>query len=88
MTGVEQFPYLDRNPASAGRDLMPDLPMELRRQSISVSAVGLVDSGASISVLQIQFLLGQFNFFQVFDICFFRTRRVFEIRQAVAAVTP
>ena len=34
---------------------------------------------------QAPFLLGQFNFFEVFDICFSRTRRVFEIRQPGAA---
>jgi hypothetical protein len=134
---VEQFPYCDRNPASKGLDLMPDLPIVLRHQSRLVSGAGLVDSGASISVLpyslgvqlgfdwntekaqitlagtlahvdargivveatvgqmspvrlalawaasdQVPFLLGQFNFFQVFDVCFFRTLGVFEIRQA------
>jgi hypothetical protein len=143
MSVVELFPYCDRNPASAGLDLMPDLPIILRHQSRSLSGVGLVDSGASISVLpyflgvqlgfdwntqkahitlggtlahvdargivveaavgqlspvrlalawansdQVPFLLGQFNFFQAFDICFFRTRRVFEIRQPAAAGSP
>lgn len=51
MSVVEQFPYCDRNPASAGLDLMPDLPIVLRHQSQSLSGMGLVDSGASISVL-------------------------------------
>jgi hypothetical protein len=51
MSVVEQFPYRDRNPASGGLDLMPDLPIILRHQMRSISAVGLVDSGASISVL-------------------------------------
>jgi hypothetical protein len=143
MSVVEQFPYRDRNPASGGLDLMPDLPILLRRQSHSVSGVGLVDSGASISVLpyslgvqlgfdwktqktkitlagtlahvdargivveatvgqlppvrlamawtnsdQVPFLLGQFNFFQAFDVCFFRTRGVFEIRQPGASSSP
>jgi hypothetical protein len=137
---VEQFPYCDRNPASGGIDLMPDLPIVLRRRSRSLPGVGLVDSGASISVLpysmglqlgfdwdtqkahitlggtlsqvgargivvdaavgllspvrlalawansdQVPFLLGQFNFFQAFDVCFFLTRKVFEIRQPGAA---
>src|SRR6516164_3901569 len=136
MSVVEQFPYCDRNPASGGLDLMPDLPLVLRHQSHSLSGVGLVDSGASISVPpyslgvqlgfdwdtqktqislagtlahvdargivvqatvgqlapvrlalawaktdQVPFLLGEFNFFQAFDVCFFRTRGVFEIRQ-------
>lgn len=131
----EQFPYRDRNPASGGVDLMPDLPLVLRHQSNVVSAVGLVDSGASISVLpysvgvrlgfdwnaqkarislagtlaqveargivvealvgqlpvvrlavawadsdQVPLLLGQFNFFQVFDISFYRSRGIFEIK--------
>ena len=51
MSAVEQFPYCDRNPASGGLDLMPDLPIVLRHQTHSLSAVALVDSGASISVL-------------------------------------
>jgi hypothetical protein len=37
---------------------------------------------------QVPYLLGQFNFFQVFDICFFRSRGVFEIRQASGLSTP
>jgi hypothetical protein len=136
MNVVEQFSYSDRNPASKGLDLMPDLPIILRQQSNSLSGFGLVDSGASISVLpyslgvqlsfdwntqqapitlagtlanvaargivveaevgrllpvrlalawansdQVPFLLGQFNFFQIFDVCFFRSRGFFEIRQ-------
>jgi hypothetical protein len=136
MSVVEQFPYRDRDPASGGLDLMPDLPIVLRHQSQTVSGVGLVDSGASISVLpyslgvqlgfdwdiqkakitlagtlahveargivveaavgqlppvrlalawsnsdQVPFLLGQFNFFQTFEVSFFRARGVFEIRQ-------
>jgi hypothetical protein len=143
MSVVEQFPYCDRNPASAGLDLMPDLPIVLRHQSHSLSGVGLVDSGASISVLpyslgvqlgfnwntqksqitlagtlahvaargivveaaigqlspirlalawadsdQVPFLFGQFNFFQAFDVCFFRTRGVFEIRQPGVSSSP
>jgi hypothetical protein len=31
---------------------------------------------------QVPFILGQFNFFQAFDVCFFRNRGVFEIRQS------
>jgi aspartyl protease len=143
MSDVEQFPYCDRNPASGGPDLMPDLPIILRHQTHSLSAVALVDSGASISVLpyslgvqlrfdwntqkaeitlagtlahvgargivveaavgqlapvrlavawadsdQVPFLLGQFNFFQSFDVCFFRTRRIFEIRQPITTSSP
>ena len=143
MSAVEQFPYCDRNPASGGLDLMPDLPIILRHQSHRLSGVGLVDSGASISVLpyslcvqlgfswntqktpitlagtlahvqahgivvevevgilppvrlalawansdKVPFLLGQFNFFQAFDVFFFRTRGVFEIRQASIAISP
>src|SRR5438046_2278337 len=128
MSAVEQFPYCDRNPASAGLDLMPDLPIVLRHLAKTVSGVGLVDSGASISVLpfsfglqigfdwkaqkaaitlggtlagvaargivaeafvgqlppvrlafawaqsdQVPFLLGQFNFFEMFDVLFSRS---------------
>jgi hypothetical protein len=34
----EQFPYRDRNPASGGLDLMPDLPIILRHQSHSLAS--------------------------------------------------
>jgi hypothetical protein len=51
MNMIEQFPYRDRNPATTGLDLMPDLPIVLRHQGQIVAAIGLVDSGASISVL-------------------------------------
>ena len=143
MSAIEQFPYCDWDPASGGLDLMPDLPIVLRHQTHSLSAVALVDSGASISVLpyslgvqlgfvwntqkahitlagtlahvgargivvdaavgqlapvrlalawtnsdQVPFLLGQFNFFQAFDVCFFRTRRIFEIRQPITTSSP
>ena len=132
---VEQFPYCDRNPASGGVDLMPDLPVVLRHQAATISTEGLIDSGASISVLpfrfgiqlgldwntqkaritlagslaqveargivvevivgrlspvrlamawansdQVPLLLGEFNFFQLFDICFYRSHGVFEVR--------
>lgn len=143
MSVVEQFPYRDRNPASPGVELMPDLPIVLRHQANVLSGMGLVDSGASISVLpyslgvqlgfdwntqlapitlagtlahvaarglvvedavgqlapvrlamawansdQVPFLLGEFNFFQVFDVCFFRSRGIFEIRQPGASSSP
>ena len=37
---------------------------------------------------QVPFLLGQFNFFQSFDVCFFRPRGVFEIMQPGTASSP
>lgn len=37
---------------------------------------------------QVPFVLGQFNFFQAFDISFFRSRGVFEIRPASASGKP
>jgi hypothetical protein len=143
MSNVEQFPYCDRNPALPGFDLMPDLPILLRRQSDVVSGLALVDSGASISVLphslglqlgfdwqsqtsilplagtlahveargivveatvgklppvrlafawansdQVPFLLGQFNFFQEFEVCLLRARGIFEVGKAGASRNP
>jgi hypothetical protein len=136
MSVVARSPDCDRNPASAGLDLMPDLPVVLRHESRSLSYVGLVDNGATIGVLpyalgvqlgrdwnsgkagialggtfahldarglvveatlaklppvrlalawaesdQVPFLLGQFNFFQVFDVCFLRARKFFAVGQ-------
>ncbi|HYT94473.1 MAG TPA: hypothetical protein VEL76_37505 [Gemmataceae bacterium] len=143
MSLVEQFPYRDRNPSTAGFDLMPDLPILLRSATHTLSGLALVDSGATIGVLpyslgvqlgfdwkaqnlqlrltgalaqveargivveavvgqlspvrlvlawaasdQVPFLLGQFNFFQVFDIAFFRSRGFFEVRPASPAGNP
>jgi len=42
MNAVERFQYSDRNPASAGMDLMPDLPITLRGPAHSIPATGLV----------------------------------------------
>jgi hypothetical protein len=51
MSQAELFPYRDRDPQGGGVDLMPDLPLVLRHRSLTATAVRLVDSGASISVL-------------------------------------
>jgi hypothetical protein len=37
---------------------------------------------------QVPFVLGQFNFFQAFDVCFFRSRGIFEIRTASPSGNP
>jgi hypothetical protein len=37
---------------------------------------------------QVPFVLGQFNFFQAFDISFFRSRGIFEIRPASSSGSP
>ncbi|MFO0964105.1 MAG: hypothetical protein U0793_00775 [Gemmataceae bacterium] len=37
---------------------------------------------------QAPFLLGQFNFFQAFDVCFFRSRGIFEIRRPGTTSSP
>jgi hypothetical protein len=37
---------------------------------------------------QVPFVLGQFNFFQAFDVAFFRSRGVFEVRPASMAGNP
>ncbi len=37
---------------------------------------------------QVPFVLGQFNFFQAFDIFFSRSRGIFEVRTALAPATP
>ncbi len=143
MSLVEQFPYRDRNPSTAGFDLMPDLPILFRSSPHTLSELALVDSGATISVLpyslgvrlgfdwnsqilklrltgslaqveargvaveaivgqlppvrlvlawaasdQVPLLLGEFNFFQTFDVSFFRSRGIFEIRPASTSGNP
>jgi hypothetical protein len=37
---------------------------------------------------QVRFVLGQFNFFQAFDVSYFRSRGMFEIRTASATGSP
>ncbi len=51
-----------------------------------LSPVRLVLAWASSD--QVPFVLGQFNFFQVFDVSFFRARRFFEIRPAIPPANP
>ncbi|MGH9802141.1 MAG: hypothetical protein ACRD82_17400 [Blastocatellia bacterium] len=115
--------------------LKPNLPLELSRQGRIVTAVGLVDTGAEISVLpyslgrqlgliwkpsaasitlggkltglpaqpaatevtieglpatylafawtqsdDVPLILGQTNFFMEFDVCFYRSKEMFEVR--------
>jgi hypothetical protein len=131
---AQQFPYLARDSALGRASLAPMLPITLTA-GLSLSAVGLVDSGAAINVLpyslgtqlgfnwdvqqssvelsgnlasvdarvvllsavvanyapvrlafgwartdSVSVILGQVNFFMEFDICFFRSRSVFEVR--------
>lgn len=134
MSMVERFPYRDRNPASPGLEVMPDLPIMLHHRSSALMSTGLVDSGAMINILpyslgiqlglawnehnrriplggylarveargvilhatvgqlpdvrlsfawaesdQVPLLLGQFNFFEEFEVRFVRAQRFFEI---------
>ena len=46
MSLVVQFPYHDRNPSTAGFDLLPDLPILLRSSPHVLSGLALVDSGS------------------------------------------
>jgi hypothetical protein len=51
-----------------------------------LSPVRLVLAWASSD--QVPFVLGQFNFFQAFDVCFFRSRGIFEIRTVSPPANP
>ncbi len=131
---AEEFPYVPRDPTLGHASLAPMLPLTLiGRQTVTAS--GLVDSGAAINVLpfslgaqlgfdweqqtksvelsgnlasaearvvvvsavvgkfapvrlavawaktdSVSVILGQVNFFMEFDVCFFRSRALFEIR--------
>ena len=46
-----QFPYVFRDPAMGTASLAPLLPLELSTGSASVTAAGLLDSGATVNVL-------------------------------------
>jgi hypothetical protein len=59
MSLVEQFPYHDRNPATPGFDLMPDLPILLRSPPHTVSGLALIDSGATITQSSIANVTGE-----------------------------
>lgn len=50
MTTV-RFPYLMKAPGGSTVDLMPLLPLELRRNSQRFRSIALVDSGATMNVL-------------------------------------
>lgn len=130
-----QFPYTITNPALVESSSLPYLPFMLQHQQHTVSATGLVDSGAMVNVLPFQIglqlglnwaqqtvpvqltgnlaryeargiivsaavgtfapvrlafawtaseevpvLLGQMNFFLEFDVCFFRSQSIFEVK--------
>jgi len=132
---VEQFPFVEMDPAVGAISRMPLLPLMLSRDQQNVTVTGLLDTGAAVNVLPhslgvqlgavweqqtipvrltgnmagiearvllvtcqvghfapvrlafawaysdaMPVLLGQTNFFQEFDVCFFRARSIFEIR--------
>jgi hypothetical protein len=132
----QQFPFVPRTPARGAVSLAPMLPLTLVTTR-SVPLSGLLDTGASLSVLpyrsgielgftwskqtvalelggnlaiiearaiavsaivggfapvrlafawarsdDVPVILGQINFFAEFDVCFFRSRGVFEVRPA------
>ncbi|MGH9843075.1 MAG: hypothetical protein ACREEM_30415 [Blastocatellia bacterium] len=136
MSKAIQFPYTITNPALGESSSLPYLPFTLQQQQQhTISATGLVDSGATVNVLpfsiglqlglnwarqtvpvqltgnlarfeargvivaatvgtfapvrlafawtasdEVPALLGQMNFFLEFDVCFFRSQSLFEIK--------
>jgi hypothetical protein len=131
---AQQFPFVPRDPSLGAASLAPMLPITLSAVQ-TVSASGLLDTGAAVSVLPydlglqlgfdwdrqttsvqlsgnlasaearvvvvtaavaacapvrlalawtklntVPLLLGQVNFFMEFDVCFFRSRGIFEVR--------
>jgi hypothetical protein len=69
-----RFPYVPRDPSHGIASLTPMLPLTLIGRQ-SVATTGLVDSGAAVNVLPLA--LGvQLEF----DVCFFRSQSVFEVR--------
>jgi hypothetical protein len=130
----ERYPYIEAEDASGINLLRPLMPITLQNENISKSLLGLLDTGASVSVLpyqigielgfswsqqtpsinlvgnlggyeakgvivmghvgnlpsvpltfawtraeNVRILLGQVNFFREFDVCFFESRRMFEV---------
>lgn len=135
MSESKNFPYISMARTALPTDLMPYLPLKLSREDQTMEVFGLVDSGASVSVLPFQIglklgaiwenqmplfqlggnlanyestglilsveianfeavnlafawtkaenvpvILGQTNFFSLFDVCFLRQDGEFEIK--------
>ena len=51
MTQPARFPFVDVNPARPGTGLMPYIPLLLAANQRALQAQGLLDTGATISVL-------------------------------------
>jgi hypothetical protein len=134
MRRAARFPYIERDPIFGEFSRMPDVPLHLSANGLTVSVSALLDTGATLNVLpytiglQLGFvweqqttalrlagnlahaearavaieatiapfapvllafawtraenaplLLGQINFFQEFDVCFYRTKGSFTI---------
>ena len=134
MRRAARFPYIQRDPAFGEFSRMPDVPLQLLANGVTISLTALLDTGATLNVLpytvglQLGFiweqqttalrlagnlaqaearavvaeatitpftpvllafawtrmenaplLLGQINFFQEFDVCFYRTEGHFTI---------
>lgn len=134
MRRAVRFPYVERNPAFGEFSRMPDVPLLLSANGLTVETTALLDTGAAVNVLPYEvglrlgfvwkrqttalqlggnlaqaesravaaeaaitpfapvllafawtrlenapLLLGQVNFFQEFDVCFYRAEKTFTL---------
>jgi hypothetical protein len=79
-SAAQQFPYLMIDPNAGAASLSPYLPVTLILGEQQVSVMGLVDSGAAINVIPFDVGLHLGYFFLEFDVCFFRSHSLFEVR--------
>ncbi|RMF27928.1 MAG: retroviral-like aspartic protease [Chloroflexi bacterium] len=132
---AQRFPFLEAGGPLGAAGALPYLPLTLGHQDVSLSALGLLDTGATVNVLpyeigrklgavweqqtvsvrltgnlarfearvlivsavvgrfapvrlafawtqarKVPLILGQVNFFLEFDVCFFRSQGMFEVR--------
>ena len=136
MSDVQQFPFVGSRDAFGDTDWVPKLPIELSYRGRSVSDVGLLDTGSSVSVMPygmgrelglvwdeltmvlrlggnlaaveargvlvnavvgnfesvrlvfawcqtdvVPLLLGRMNFFSEFNVCFYQSQLMFDVRR-------
>ncbi len=51
MSQSVRFPYIDLDPSRPSAGVLPYIPLALGNQNITASALGLLDTGATVNVL-------------------------------------
>jgi len=92
MPGAQRFPYIEADPSLGAVWEHQTIPVQLSgnladSDARAIILTGTVDQFSPVRLAfawtrnnEVPVILGQVNFFMDFDVCFFRSRSIFEIK--------